>query len=204
MKSWKEITTSAPETAERRAAYEEGRREVVAEIIAYNLAELRKLRSITQVELARQLGIAQPTLSGMERRSDFQLSTLRDYVEGLGGHLEVSAIFDDIRVPVTLFLSAQQDSQDADGSVSDLRDQEADTEDLGSSAVAGGRYPGSSLSVISDRKEGNPMAKSRHTGIAAAKAASKVLRDKRTSATSKRAAGSALSQAAPRRGGKRK
>jgi DNA-binding XRE family transcriptional regulator len=110
-KTWKEITTSRPDTAERRAAYEQGRQEAIAEIVAYNLAEVRKLRSITQVELARQLGIAQPTLSGLERRHDFQLSTLRDYIEGLGGHLEVSAIFDDIRVPVTLLLGEEDDPQ---------------------------------------------------------------------------------------------
>ncbi|MHB1488077.1 MAG: XRE family transcriptional regulator [Acidimicrobiales bacterium] len=99
-KSWKEITTRRPDTAERRAAYEEGGREAVGQIVAYNLAELRKLRSVTQVELARQVGVAQPSLSGLERRSDVQLSTLRDYIEGLGGQLEISAVFDDIKVPV--------------------------------------------------------------------------------------------------------
>jgi len=101
-KTWKEITTSRPDTPERRAAYEEGRKEALGEIVAHNLAELRKMRSITQVELARQLGVAQPSLSGLENRSDVQLSTLRDYIEGLGGHLEVSAVFDDIKVPVSL------------------------------------------------------------------------------------------------------
>lgn len=44
------------------------------------------------------------------------------------------------------------------------------------------------------------MAKSRRTGAAAAKAASKVLRDGRTSKASKAAAGSALSQRAPKKG----
>lgn len=43
------------------------------------------------------------------------------------------------------------------------------------------------------------MAKQRHTSSAAAKAASKVLRDGRTGANSKKAAGSALSQAAPKK-----
>lgn len=43
------------------------------------------------------------------------------------------------------------------------------------------------------------MAKQRRTSPAAAHAASKVLRDGRTSRASKRAAGSALSQAAPKR-----
>lgn len=100
--SWKEITSSRPDTPARRAAYEQGRKEVVAEIVAHNLAELRKMRSVTQVELARMLGIAQPSLSALEHRCDVQLSTLRDYIESLGGHLEVSAIFDDVRVPVAL------------------------------------------------------------------------------------------------------
>lgn len=182
MKTWKEITTSRPTTAERRAAYKQSRQEAVAEIVAYNLAELRKLRSITQVELARHLGVAQPTLSGLERRSDVQLSTLRDYIEGLGGHLEVSAIFDDIRVPVDLLLREEED------------DEDPGTSDLAHSA----ENAGPSTPARPGRKEEDDMATTRRTGRAAASAASKVLRDKRTSATSKRAAGSALSQAAPK------
>lgn len=43
------------------------------------------------------------------------------------------------------------------------------------------------------------MAKQRRTSKKAAKAASKVLKDKRTSKTSKIAAGSALSQRAPKK-----
>jgi hypothetical protein len=46
------------------------------------------------------------------------------------------------------------------------------------------------------------MAKARKTSASAAKAASKVLRDGRTSKASKTAAGSALSQRAPKRGKK--
>lgn len=198
MKTWQEITTSRPDTAERRAAYEQGRQEAVAEIVAYNLSELRKLRSITQVELARHLGVAQPTLSGLERRSDVQLSTLRDYIEGLGGHLEVSAIFDDIRVPVDLLLREEEGDEELD----DERGASAlarSAEDAGPGTPSARKpYPGQSLSARPSRKEEDDMATSRHTGRAAASAASKVLRDKRTSATSKRAAGSALSQAAPK------
>lgn len=44
----------------------------------------------------------------------------------------------------------------------------------------------------------------RKTSSSAARAASKVLRDGRTGKASKTAAGSALSQAAPKSGGKRK
>lgn len=55
-KAWKEITTSRPDTPERWAAYEESRKEALGEIVAHSLAELRKMRSVTQVELARHLG----------------------------------------------------------------------------------------------------------------------------------------------------
>jgi hypothetical protein len=53
-------------------------------------------------------------------------------------------------------------------------------------------------------EEVSSMAKARSTGSKAAKAASKVLRDGRTSKASKTAAGSALSQAAPKRAGGKK
>jgi DNA-binding XRE family transcriptional regulator len=103
-KTWKEVTAGRPDSASRRAAYELGRNEALAEIVEYNLAELRKMRAVTQAELAHQLGVAQPSLSALERRGDVQLSTLRHYIEGLGGHLKVSAVFDDVRIPVTLFV----------------------------------------------------------------------------------------------------
>lgn len=101
---WKEITEARPDTPERRAAYEAGRTEALASIVAHSLAELRQMRDLTQAELARQLGIAQPSLSAQERRSDWQVSTLRAFIEALGGRLEMSAVFDDIAVPVNLLL----------------------------------------------------------------------------------------------------
>lgn len=101
-KTWKEIKTSRPDTPARRDAYEKGRQEAVASIVAHSLAELRKMRSVTQAELAHAIGVAQPSLSEQERRGDWRLSTLRQYVEGLGGRLEVSAVFDDISMPVSL------------------------------------------------------------------------------------------------------
>jgi hypothetical protein len=47
------------------------------------------------------------------------------------------------------------------------------------------------------------MTKQRKTGTEAAAAASRVLRDGRTGKDSKKAAGSALSQAAPKRAGRK-
>ena len=101
-KPWGEVKALLPDTVESRATYERERKEALAEIVSYTLGELRKLRAVTQAELAHRLGVTQPSLSGVERRTDVQLSTLRDYVEGLGGHLEVTAVFDDVSVPVDL------------------------------------------------------------------------------------------------------
>jgi len=62
---------------------------------AERLAVLRETRGVTQTELAKQMGVRQPSISELERRDDAYLSTLRDYVEALGGRLRLVAEFDD-------------------------------------------------------------------------------------------------------------
>ena len=69
---------------------------------ALALAQLRQSRNVTQVQLADTLGISQGNVSRLEGRSDVYLSTLRSYVEALGGHLEIAAVFDDERVTVAV------------------------------------------------------------------------------------------------------
>ncbi len=69
---------------------------------ALALADLRQSRNITQIQLAAQLGITQGNVSRMEGRSEIYLSTLRSYIEALGGHLEIAAVFGDERVPVAV------------------------------------------------------------------------------------------------------
>lgn len=63
-----------------------------------NLAELRKVLGMTQLDVAAAAKTAQAKVSEFERRDDHVLSTLRRYVEALGGKLEVSAVFDGKRV----------------------------------------------------------------------------------------------------------
>jgi DNA-binding XRE family transcriptional regulator len=69
---------------------------------ALALAQLRQSRHLTQVQLAETLGISQGNVSRLEGRSDVYLSTLRSYIEALGGHLEIAAVFDDERLPVNV------------------------------------------------------------------------------------------------------
>ena len=65
------------------------------------LRELRKARKLTQVRMAKALGITQDSVSRLEKRSDLLLSTLRKTVEAMGGNLSLVAEFPD-RPPVVL------------------------------------------------------------------------------------------------------
>lgn len=66
------------------------------------LDELRAAREMTQVNLAKVLGVPQGSISKMERRTDMYLSTLRSYIEAMGGRLELRAIFRDGAVNIDL------------------------------------------------------------------------------------------------------
>ncbi|RLA42627.1 MAG: transcriptional regulator [Gammaproteobacteria bacterium] len=85
--------------SKRRKKIEARATELVAEEMA--LRELRKAHHRTQTSMAKQLGISQDGVSRLEKRSDLLLSTLRNYVEAMGGHLSLVAEFPD-QPPVTL------------------------------------------------------------------------------------------------------
>jgi DNA-binding XRE family transcriptional regulator len=65
------------------------------------LRELRHARKLTQVRMAKALGVTQDSISRLEKRSDLLLSTLRKTVEAMGGNLSLVAEFPD-RPPVVL------------------------------------------------------------------------------------------------------
>lgn len=81
--------------AQRRARIE-GRAMELA-----TLKDLRKAAEQTQEDLAVALGVGQDTISRLEKRSDMLLSTLRHYVESMGGKLELVAQFPN-RPPVVI------------------------------------------------------------------------------------------------------
>ena len=57
------------------------------------LHELRKARRRTQREVALDMNVAQSEISKIEQRSDLRLGTLNNYVQALGGTLQVRAVF---------------------------------------------------------------------------------------------------------------
>src|SRR5271163_2776148 len=85
-----------------------------AELIAeeMTLQQLRRARKLTQQSIAKSLHIGQEGVSKIEKRSDLLLSTLRGFVEAMGGSLSIIAEFPD-RQPVLLSGIAAIDTKPA-------------------------------------------------------------------------------------------
>lgn len=94
MKKWADIKRRkmAPQRIERV------RHEAMAELQALTLRQLREEAGKTQVEMAELTELTQSALSRMERREDNPIESLRQYVEALGGELEVVAVLGPKRV----------------------------------------------------------------------------------------------------------
>lgn len=54
------------------------------------LRELRQITGKAQADIASALNITQPSVSKIEKQTDMHLSTLRSYVEAVGGKLELT------------------------------------------------------------------------------------------------------------------
>ncbi len=63
-------------------------KDIMAEML---LAEIRKEAGITQEDLAKTIGVKQPSLSKLESQDDMQISTLQRLIQSLGGQLELIA-----------------------------------------------------------------------------------------------------------------
>ncbi|RLE19152.1 MAG: transcriptional regulator [Actinobacteria bacterium] len=85
---------------ERRARIDSLKVAAHADSVVFSLAEIRKARKLTQVELGHLLNMAQPSISAMETSQDNLLSTVRAGIEAMGGRLELVAVFDDERIAI--------------------------------------------------------------------------------------------------------
>ena len=96
-KSWTEVRAKRAPREERVA---EHRARMEAEVRAYRLREVREEQGLTQTELAQRMHVKQPTVSELEngKLDRAGLSTIKAYVEALGGTVEVVADFGDRRL----------------------------------------------------------------------------------------------------------
>ncbi|MBU8547176.1 XRE family transcriptional regulator [Roseomonas sp. F4] len=80
-----DVVAALPEA--RRARVEARAQELIDEV--ESLSELRRMAGKAQVEIASALRVKQPSISKIEKQADMYLSTLRSYVEAIGGKLEL-------------------------------------------------------------------------------------------------------------------
>jgi DNA-binding XRE family transcriptional regulator len=97
-KKWADVRAKHVRTSE-----DEARIAIIkqAMIDGDRLARIRQERAGTQEELAREIRLSQARISQIESGRDLYLSTLRAYIEALGGHLEIAAVFPDARIDLT-------------------------------------------------------------------------------------------------------
>jgi transcriptional regulator with XRE-family HTH domain len=98
----KELSPARRKKVEARAA------QLISEEMT--LQELRRARKLTQVYMAKALGIGQDGVSKLEKRADLMISTLRKTVEAMGGTLSLVAEFPD-RKPVVLSGIAEEEPE---------------------------------------------------------------------------------------------
>lgn len=97
-KPFAELRAKMSSAAKKRAA--DRADELLAEM---PLQELRAAREQTQAQLAQVLRVNQAAVSKLERRADMYVSTLRSYIQAMGGDLDIVARFPDGSVRLTQF-----------------------------------------------------------------------------------------------------
>src|SRR6266404_6200569 len=88
---WRDIKAKTLSPAAQRRVDEA----VMRDAIEMTLQGLREFAGKRQTEVADIMKKTQGELSKVEHRRDLLLSTLREYIEALGGQLEIRAVFDD-------------------------------------------------------------------------------------------------------------
>lgn len=89
----------SPDRAARRVAQLLAPRRIAA---PSGLAAVRELYGMTQQQLARKIAKGQPAISQIEKGRDSKLETVDQFIRGLGGHMEVRAVFSDGSLPISL------------------------------------------------------------------------------------------------------
>jgi len=95
---WRDIRKTLSPEAEERI------RQSIAEAPGImTLYQLREARNLTQVRLAKVLQVNQGAVSRMEKRTDMYVSTLRNFIQAMGGQLQVKAVFPEGEVQIEQF-----------------------------------------------------------------------------------------------------
>ena len=86
IKQWEKKVLASPGAEERVREIEDELR------LAAGLTSLRETAGMSQRELAERIGVSQPRIAAIERSRNVTIDVLEQYVEALGGHLEISVV----------------------------------------------------------------------------------------------------------------
>lgn len=89
-------------------------RKVKALVDSVTLNQVREARNLTQANLANILGVNQGSVSKMEKRTDMYVSTLRSFIQAMGGQLQIKAVFPEGEVEIDQFESVANASSDSE------------------------------------------------------------------------------------------
>lgn len=92
---WRDIRPDLVEKAGGEKAVAEARKRQQAYIDGYRLAERRKELGLTQADVADRMGVTKGRVSQVENGDVSTVDVIARYVEALGGHLQISAVFGD-------------------------------------------------------------------------------------------------------------
>lgn len=83
-----------------RARVDEHKKRMLGEVRAYRLRELREQAGLTQTQLAERIGVGQRQVSKIENGDieSAKISTIRSYLEAVGGGLALEYVVGDQRV----------------------------------------------------------------------------------------------------------
>lgn len=94
LKQWEAKVLARPGAAERVDAIEDELR------LAAGLTALREQANLTQREVAERLGVSQPRVAAIERSKNVTIDVLEQYVEAVGGQLEITVVKGRRRTPL--------------------------------------------------------------------------------------------------------
>ena len=97
-------------TPGRRRRVDAKKAELTAEM---PLRELRQAMALTQQDLADRLQVNQPAVAKLEQRTDMYISSLRSYIESIGGQLRIVASFPTGDVDITNFSGVSEEETTA-------------------------------------------------------------------------------------------
>jgi DNA-binding XRE family transcriptional regulator len=92
---WSDVRTDIVAESGGEEAVAEARRRNQAYIDGHRLAERRNALGLSQSEVADRMGVTKSRISQIERGEVSTVEAIARYVQALGGHIQISAVFGD-------------------------------------------------------------------------------------------------------------